>query len=125
MLAPAAWEAWAIWICNAATPRKGPMVSVVTMKTATAEDEGLPSVVLVAVCLHEKWETPNRLWSTDRIEEIESWLHRYHQGEPFLVLDDDYSGTSLTGIDEDIKHPLAARVVLCNVGVGLTIKHLP
>jgi hypothetical protein len=79
----------------------------------------------VAVGLHEKWETPNRLWRTDRIEEIESWLHRYHRGEPFVVLDDDYSGTSLTGIDEDIKHPLAARVVLCNVGVGLTVKHLP
>jgi hypothetical protein len=42
-----------------------------------------------------------------------------------VVLDDDYSGTSLTGIDEDIKHPLAARVVLCNVGVGLTVEHLP
>jgi hypothetical protein len=42
-----------------------------------------------------------------------------------VVLDDDYSGTSLTGIDEDLKHPLAARVVLCPVGVGLTVEHLP
>jgi hypothetical protein len=82
-------------------------------------------VGFVAVGLHEKWETPSRLRRTDRIKEIESWLHHYHQGEPFVVLDDDYSGTSLTGIDEDLKHPLAARVVLCPVGVGLTVKHSP
>jgi hypothetical protein len=82
-------------------------------------------VGFVAVGLHEKWETPSRLWRTDRIEEIESWLLRYHQGEPFVVLDDDYSGTSLTGIDEDLKHSLAARVVLCPVGVGLTVEHSP
>ena len=83
------------------------------------------TVSFVAVGLHEKWETPSRLRRTDRIEEIESWLRHYHRGEPFVVLDDDYSGTSLTGIDEDIRHPLAARVVLCNVGVGLTVEHLP
>jgi hypothetical protein len=82
-------------------------------------------VGFVAVSLHEKWETPSRLRRTERIEEIESWLRRYHRGEPLVVLDDDYSGASLTGIDEDIEHPLAARVVLCNVGVGLTIEHLP
>jgi len=41
------------------------------------------------------------------------------------VLDDDYSDTSLTGIEEDPHHPLAARVVLCPVGVGLTVEHLP
>ena len=82
-------------------------------------------VGFVAVGLHEKWETPSRLRRTDRIKEIESWLHHYHQGEPFVVLDDDYSGTSLTGIDEALKHPLAARVVLCPVGVGLTVEHLP
>ena len=82
-------------------------------------------VGFVAVGLHENWETPSRQRRTDRITEIESWLHHYHQGEPFVVLDDDYSGTSLTGIDEDVNHPLAARVVLCPVGVGLTIEHLP
>jgi hypothetical protein len=82
-------------------------------------------VGFVAVGLHEKWETPSRLRKTDRIEEIESWLHHYHQGEPFVVLDDDYSGTSLTGIDEDLRHPLAARVVLCPVGQGLIVEHLP
>ena len=38
-----------------------------------------------------------------------------------MVLDDDYSGTSLTGVDEDRKHPLTDRVVLCPPGAGLTI----
>jgi len=85
----------------------------------------IADVGFLAVGLHEKWETPSRLLKTNRIEEIESWLHHYHQGEPFVVLDDDYSGTSLIGIDEDLKHPLAARVVLCPVGVGLTDEHLP
>ena len=45
--------------------------------------------------------------------------------EPFVVLDDDYLDTLLSAIDEDLKHPLAARVVLCPLGVGLTIEHLP
>jgi hypothetical protein len=82
-------------------------------------------VGFVVVGFHEKWETPSRLRRAERIEEIESWLHHYHQGEPFVVLDDDYSGASLTGIDEDLKHPLVARVVLCPVGVGLTVAQLP
>jgi len=82
-------------------------------------------VGFVAAGLHDKWETPSRLSRPDRIDEIESWLQHYHQGEPFVVLDDDYSGTSLTGIDDGTNHPLAARVVLCPVGVGLTVEHLP
>src|SRR6202165_5143303 len=82
-------------------------------------------VGFVPVGLHEKWETPSRLRRTDRIEEIESWLHHYHHGEPFVVLHDDYSGKSLMRIDQDLTHPLAARVVLCPVGVGLTVGHLP
>jgi hypothetical protein len=80
-------------------------------------------LAFVAVGLHEKWETPSGRWRTDRMEEIESWLRRHHRGEPFVVLDDDYSGTSLTSVDEHFKHPLAARVVLCPVGVGLTVAH--
>ncbi len=82
-------------------------------------------VGFVAVGLHEKWETPSTLRRTNRKGEIESWLHHHHRGEPFVVLDDDYSGTTLTDIEADLKHPLAARVVLCPVGVGLTVEHLP
>src|SRR3981081_1045405 len=62
-------------------------------------------VGFVAVGRHEKWETPSRLRRTDRSEEIESWLHHYHQGEPFVVLDDDYSVTPLPGIHEALKLP--------------------
>jgi hypothetical protein len=79
----------------------------------------------VAVGLHDEWETPRRLGPADRIEEIEAWLRHHHQGEPFVVVDDDYSGTTLIGIDDQVEHPLAARVVLCPVGVGLTVEHLP
>jgi len=82
-------------------------------------------VGFVAVGLHKRWETPSRLRTMDRIEEIESWLRRYHRGEPFVVLDDDSSGASLIGIGEDLEHRLAERVVLCPVGVGLTAAHLP
>ena len=79
-------------------------------------------VGFVAAHLHEKWGTPRRL---DRLGEIELWLRNNHKGEPFVVLDDEYSGASLSGIDAGDARPLASRVVLCSVGVGLTIAHVP
>ena len=79
----------------------------------------------VAAGLHEQWETPSSLRVMGRIEEIESWLRRHHQGEPLVVIDDDYSCTTLAGIDEGSMHPLSERVVLCTVGVGLAAEHLP
>jgi hypothetical protein len=83
-------------------------------------------VGFVAASLHEKWETPRmRLRTADRIEEIQSWLHQHHRGEPFVILDDEYSGGSLLDVCDDLNHPLAERVVLCPVGVGLTLDHLP
>jgi hypothetical protein len=83
------------------------------------------NIGFVAASLHAKWETPSSLRTMARIEEIESWLRDHHQGEPFVVLDDDYSCTTLASIDEGSTHPLAERVVLCTVGVGLTAEHLP
>jgi len=79
----------------------------------------------VAVGLHEQWKTPRGLRITSRIEEIESWLRQYHRGEPFIVLDDDYSCSTLDGFDEGLPHPLTDRVLLCTVGTGLTDEHLP
>lgn len=79
----------------------------------------------VATGLHEEWKTPSGVRIASRIEEIESWLRRHHRGEPFIVLDDDYSCSTLAGIDEGLTHPLAERVVLCTVGTGLTPEHLP
>jgi hypothetical protein len=79
----------------------------------------------VVSSLHEQWETPRKLWPTERIEEIQLWLQAHHRGEPFVVLDDEYSGESLAGVGDDLDHPLAERVVLCQIGVGLTADHLP
>ena len=79
----------------------------------------------VVACLHDQWETPRKLWPTERIEEIQWWLQEHHRGEPFVVLDDEYSGESLAGVCDDLDHPLAERVVLCRIGVGLTADHLP
>ena len=78
----------------------------------------------VATGLHENWETPSGLRITSRIEEIESWVRQHHRGEPFIVLDDDYSCSTPAVFDDGSPHPLADRVVLCTVGVGLTPAHL-
>ena len=79
----------------------------------------------VVASLHEKWETPRKLWPAERIEEIQSWLQQHHRGEPFVVLDDEYSGGSLLSASDDVNHPLAERVLLCALDVGLTAEHLP
>jgi hypothetical protein len=79
----------------------------------------------VVASLDDKWETPRQLWPSERIDEIQAWLRQYHRGEPFVVLDDEYSGGSLVGVCDDRNHPLAERVVLCPLDVGLTAEHLP
>ena len=65
------------------------------------------------------WETPRTQLST-RLEAIDAWLTAHHRHEPFVILDDELSGTGL------IRSPLDQRgsVVLCEVGVGLTTRHL-
>lgn len=75
---------------------------------------------VVAGALHQAWDAQavrdkTRLWA------IEAWLKRNHQGEPFVILDDTDSGTGLRGS----KLHKAGRVVLCEVGVGLGVGHLP
>ena len=39
--------------------------------------------------------------------------------------DSDVPHARLLGVCDDLNHPLAERVVLCPVGVGLTAAHLP
>ena len=65
--------------------------------------------------LHEQWEAPQGRGAT-RWQAIEAWLCAHYQGQPLAVLDDTLSGTGLA------QSPLhqAGRVVLCDVGVGLT-----
>lgn len=66
--------------------------------------------------LHEHWQTP-RARSSSRREEVEWWLEEYREpGQPFLILDDTYSGDTL------MHSPLAlnGHVVTCEVRKGLT-----
>ncbi len=71
------------------------------------------------VAMHEHWAAPEDRGKT-RCHAIERWLVAHHQGEAFLILDDVQSGTGLSGSRLD----RAARVVLCDVDVGLHCGHL-
>lgn len=74
----------------------------------------------VAQSLHDIWSAPRQGRST-RLESIDHWLGANHIGEPFCILDDGDSGSSLRGSS----HDQARRVLLCEVGVGLHVGHLP
>jgi hypothetical protein len=78
---------------------------------------GLPAA---ADALHTHWEAPQDQGKS-RLQAVESWLAKHHEGEPFVVLDDDWSGTGLKGSRLDRQ----GRVVLCAEHVGLNSSHLP
>jgi len=78
----------------------------------------------VAENLHTQWRTPGPPPERERIEEIEAWLQDHHRGEPFVILDDEYSGPSLV-VCSDPAHRFAARVILCPLRVGLSVEHVP
>src|ERR1019366_2864872 len=132
------------------------MVSVVTMKTATAEDEGLPTVFLDiddVLCLNNPYGGSDALEAVKgRHADPDTVLREIFAAEPKRVLESVHKEmggqlryvissswrqvfsreqiervfrTADAGFDEDLKHPLAARVVLCPVGVGLTVEHSP
>ena len=70
--------------------------------------------------LHADWKTPRAL-SSSRRDEIEWWLEANRKSlQPFLIIDDSYSGTGLA------HSPLAldGHVVLCRSGFGFTKKRL-
>lgn len=56
----------------------------------------------VADGLHEgkRWCTPPKFDRSRRVDEILQWLDRYHQSEPFAIIDDTLSGASRTGARE-------------------------
>lgn len=64
-----------------------------------------------------RWSTPR--FQPDRYHEVASWLGEHHAGEPYVVIDDDWSGATLGGAPA---YPL--RVILCEEGVGLMATHL-
>ena len=74
----------------------------------------------IALALHEAWDVPSVQGKT-RLQAIQGWMARHHEGEPFVMLDDVESGTGLRGSALEKK----GRVVLCHVNVGLTNEHLP
>ena len=70
--------------------------------------------------LHTEWRTPRAL-SSSRRDEIEWWLAAHREpSQPFIILDDSWSGTRLA------YSPLAldGHVVLCRSGFGFTKKRL-
>jgi hypothetical protein len=70
--------------------------------------------------LHAEWKTP-RARSSSRRDEIEWWLKAQREpGQPFIIIDDSWSGTGLA------YSPLAwdGHVILCKSGFGFTKKRL-
>lgn len=72
-----------------------------------------------ALSLHDAWCASRRAGAT-RVQVIEAWLAEHHRDEPYIVIDDPDSGSSLLGT----VHDKAGRVLLCPVGTGLHHGHL-
>jgi hypothetical protein len=84
---------------------------------AVFKETGLAAV---AAALHPSWDAPEDRDMT-RSAAIDRWLSRQHAGEPYVVIDDEQSGTGLKGS----KHDKQGRVVLCAAGVGLRMTDFP
>lgn len=69
-----------------------------------------------------KWCTPSFEPPATRRDEILAWLRRHHEGQPFVILDDLFSGGSL--LHDSADDPLHGRIVLCEQLVGLEDRHL-
>ena len=84
------------------------------------------SLGFVADQLHDdaRWRTPVKLRRAKRVDEIAQWLAQHHDGEPFVIIDDTFSGPSLVPALTDSTHPFFGRVVLCEENVGLTQEHV-
>ena len=80
----------------------------------------------VADRLHDeaRWCTPSKLRRGRRVDEVAQWLDQHHQGEPFVIIDDTFSGPSLRPALTDTSHRFAGRVVLCEENVGLVPEHV-
>lgn len=102
-----------------------PRVVMTTSWLSLMEREGFEELFrctglgLVAASLHGAWEAP-ALRGATRLDAINAWLSAHHKGEPFVVLDDELSGTGLRGSVLDER----GRVVLCEVNVGLREAHV-
>jgi len=72
----------------------------------------------------ERWATPS-LPTKSRAHEVLAWLGLHHLGEPFVVLDDEYSGLELRTYRGPGASLLHRRVVLCEEWQGLWPSHWP
>jgi hypothetical protein len=77
-----------------------------------------------AEALHQVWCTPDAIHSGARAIDIAIWMAMWHEGEPFAILDDTYSGPSLKPALMNPVHPFHGRVVLCDEKVGLLPEHV-
>ena len=78
----------------------------------------------VADRLHPIWATAAISHRCMRSEDIEQWLDEHHEGEPFAILDDTFSGPSLLPALKSNGHRFSGRVVLCKECVGLMPEHV-
>ncbi|MDI1258259.1 HAD domain-containing protein [Aquabacterium sp.] len=102
-----------------------PQVVLTTSWLRLMDREGFESLFsrtgleLVSTSLQEHWSaTQNRGW--ERVAAIDSWLSNFHDGEPYVIFDDECSGTGL----KRSRHDRAKRLVLCGENVGLQEGHL-
>ena len=72
----------------------------------------------------ERWRTPSKCGRSRRVDEIAQWLDQHHAGQPFVILDDTFSGPSLAPALTNPNHPFAGRVILCKENVGLAVEHV-
>jgi hypothetical protein len=70
-----------------------------------------------------RWATPHL--STTRAEEVLAWLCEHHRGEPFVIIDDEYSGSDFRTYTGPRAELLRRRVVLCKEWQGLWPAHVP
>lgn len=89
-------------------------------KTAFERLLRLAGYSMIARSLHDVWSTVRHPGAT-RLQAVDQWLAEHYGGEPFFIIDDHDSGAALRGS----RHDLAGRVLLCDVGVGLHVGHLP
>ncbi|MEJ1933720.1 HAD domain-containing protein [Nostoc sp. NIES-2111] len=91
--------------------------------------EGMASILVAAGMSYvadnlaegDSWKCGPKGDFREREAEILNWLTTYHQGEPFVVLDDEYSAGRLNFIHHFPDDILFGRIALCKPGLGLTL----
>ncbi len=120
------WSPTAVGVLKEVLAKYDPRVVLTTSWLRLLNKDGFVAVFRhtglgeVSDALHPSCEAPQDDGKT-RHDAIMRWLNAHYQGERFVVLDDDSSGTGLRGS----KLNKSGHVVLCKTGVGLTQSHVP